>query len=116
MIEGRTVRLYGASDEAPVACLDCGLPYAVKLTEEHRRVLDAMQATHKLASRYPKILTREAAALAEQERKWTCATCNTMIEETAKGPYCRTCEMYWEDVRSGAFDMDDWYWGEGDGP
>ena len=46
---------------------------------------------------------RAMRAIADDERSWVCATCNTMIEVDGE-KYCRTCKMYWDDVKAGAFD------------
>ncbi len=46
----------------------------------------------------------EAIAEAEEARSWTCASCDTLIED--QGPHCRSCAAYWADVDAGLYDED----------
>jgi hypothetical protein len=46
----------------------------------------------------------QAAALAQQE-EWKCLTCNSPAQEDSQ--YCRSCELYWQDVRNGLLLDDD---------
>jgi hypothetical protein len=49
----------------------------------------------------------EARGIADEERMWTCLTCDTMIPPDNHDIYCRSCRDYWNDLANGAFDDDD---------
>lgn len=50
-------------------------------------------------------LLRQAEAEVAEVRSWTCASCDTMVEDGSEDRgYCRSCDAYWRDVGDGLFD------------
>lgn len=47
----------------------------------------------------------EAESIAAEERRWTCETCDRMLNE-CDIRYCAHCAAYWKDVKDGLFDDD----------
>lgn len=43
------------------------------------------------------------------QNAWQCATCSAPSHENDK--FCRSCRMYWDDVKAGLFDRDEFLGG-----
>ena len=77
------------------------------MTKRWSSTVSDLTLTKKLASKRGRvhIAAHSAAAHADEERRWKCRTCDTMIE-TNEGACCNACTQYWTDVENGIFDND----------
>lgn len=77
--------------------LNCGCCRAHDLRARER------ERTHRREERIADALIEAEAAASIQ-----CVSCAAVIDDDATAPYCRNCKSYWDDVRDGMFDDDDW--------